>query len=62
MPVLPPTAPPGLRIAESPGRGRGVFVTRAFAIGDVIERAAAIPFARELAAPLRGTTLDDSWF
>jgi len=60
--VIEPSAPPGLCIAESPGRGRGVFAARAFAIGDVLERAAALPFARELAAPLRGTTLDDYWF
>ena len=61
-PVPEPTAPAGLRIAVSPGRGRGVFATRTFEIGDLIERAAAIPFARELVAPLRATLLDDYWF
>lgn len=33
------TPPVGLEIRHSPGRGRGVFATRAFARGEVIERA-----------------------
>jgi hypothetical protein len=57
-----PSAPPGLRIAPSPGRGRGVFATRAFAPGEVIERAAVIVFPRAAVAALRGTVLDDYWF
>lgn len=56
------SAPPGLRVGESPGRGRGVFAARAFAVGEVIERAPVIVFPRAEVRPLRGTLLDDYWF
>lgn len=57
-----PSAPPGLAIASTPGRGRGVFAARAFRRGEVIERAPVIPFARSIVAPLAGSILDDYWF
>ncbi len=61
-PVLTPTAPPGLRVQASPGRGRGVFAARAFAVGELIERAAVIVFPRTDVQALVGTLLDDYWF
>jgi len=57
-----PSAPPGLRIGPSPGRGRGVFAARAFAAGEVIERAAVLVFPRDEVRPLAGTLLDNYWF
>jgi|RhiMethySRZTD1v2_1073278.scaffolds.fasta_scaffold2082937_1 SET domain-containing protein len=57
-----PTVPPGLRIGPSPGRGRGVFATRAFAAGEVIERAPVLVFPRADVRPLAGTLLDHYWF
>ena len=36
-----------VRIADSPGRGRGVFAARAFAAGETIERAPVIDFSPE---------------
>jgi uncharacterized protein len=33
----PTTTPPGIRVAHSSGAGKGVFATRDFATGDVIE-------------------------
>jgi hypothetical protein len=56
------TAPPGLRIGTTSGRGRGVFATRAFAPGELLERASVIVFERALTAQLRGSVLDDYWF
>ena len=58
----PPSAPPGLCIAEVPGRGRGVVAARAFRAGEVIERAPVVVFLREQVRPLEGTLLDDYWF
>ena len=60
--VPSPTAPPGLRIGTTAGRGRGVFATRAFASGELLERAAVVVFERAFTAQLRGTVLDDYWF
>lgn len=57
-----PSAPPGLRIGDVEGRGRGVFATRAFRAGEVIERAPVVVFPREIVRPLEGTLLDDYWF
>ena len=57
-----PSAPPNLRIAQSAGRGRGVFAEQAFGAGEVIERAPVIVFARTDVRPLAGTLLDDYWF
>lgn len=56
------SAPLGLRIAESPGRGRGVFATRDFGAGEPIERAPVVIVPRAQLLPLRGTLLDDYWF
>lgn len=56
------SAAPGLRIARAQGRGRGVFAARAFAAGEVIERAPVVVFPRALVAPLEGSLLDDYWF
>lgn len=60
--MLEPTAPPGLRVAESSGRGRGVFATRAFAKDEVLERAPVLVISRAIVRPLEGTRLDDYWF
>ena len=57
-----PSAPPGLCVRTVPGRGRGVHASRAFAAGEVVERAPVIVFPRAAVAPLRGSTLDDYWF
>lgn len=56
------SAPPGLRVAEAPGRGRGVFATRPFRSGEVLERAPVVVFPRETVQALEGTLLDDYWF
>ena len=56
------SAPPGLRVADAGPRGRGVFATRAFAPGEVIEVAPVLTFARALVEPLRGSRLDDYQF
>ena len=57
--LLPPS---GLAVHEAKGRGRGVFATRPFRQGDLIERAPVIVVPRAQVAPLRGTLLDDYWF
>lgn len=57
-----PTAPPGLRVCESSGRGRGVFAARAFRAGEVLERAPVVVFPREVVRLVQGTRLDDYWF
>ena len=57
-----PSAPVGLRVVESEGRGRGLVATRAFRRGEVLERAPVIVVARSLLQPLRGSLLDDYWF
>jgi uncharacterized protein len=57
-----PTSPPGLAVRMTAARGRGVFATRAFASGEVIECAPVIVIPREQVAALRGTLLDDYWF
>ena len=56
------SAPVGLRVVESNGRGRGLAAARAFRRGEVIERAPVIVVARALLPPVRGTVLDDYWF
>jgi SET domain-containing protein len=60
--IVEPSAPPGLCVRSSPGRGRGVFALRAFAPGDVVERAPVVVFPRVLVSGLGGTVLDDYWF
>ena len=57
-----PSAPPGLRIATTAARGRGVFAARAFRRDEVIERAPVIVFPRSDVRALQGTLLDDYWF
>jgi hypothetical protein len=57
-----PLPPRGVRVAALPGRGRGVVAARAFAAGELIERAPVIVVPRADVAPLRGTLLDDYWF
>jgi len=57
-----PSAPPGLRIGTTPSRGRGVFATRAFRAGEVIERAPVVVFPRVDVHGLERTLLDDYWF
>jgi ribosomal protein S18 acetylase RimI-like enzyme len=47
-----------IRIAESPGRGRGVFASRSFAAGETIERAPVIVFAPEHWEHINRTTLE----
>lgn len=39
-----------------------MFATRAFAVGERIERAPVLVVPRTDVAPLRGTLLDDYWF
>jgi hypothetical protein len=53
---------PGLRIGEAAGCGRGVFATRTFQVGEVIERAPVVVFPRALVRPLEGSVLDSYWF
>lgn len=57
-----PSAPPGLRVGDAGARGRGVFATRAFRTGEVIEVAPVLVFPRALVEPLRGSRLDDYQF
>ncbi|HZN39514.1 MAG TPA: SET domain-containing protein-lysine N-methyltransferase [Planctomycetota bacterium] len=57
-----PSAPDGLRVIESNGRGRGLVAARAFRRGEVIERAPVIVVARKLLQTQRGSVLDDYWF
>jgi hypothetical protein len=57
-----PQPPHGVRVVELPGRGRGLVAARAFAEGELIERAPVIVVPRGDVAPLRGTLLDDYWF
>ncbi len=57
-----PSPPWDVRIAELPGRGRGIVAARAFVPGEVVERAPVLVVPRRDLAPLRGTLLDDYWF
>jgi SET domain-containing protein len=57
-----PTAAPGLAVRDAGSRGRGVFATRAFAAGAVLERAPVLVIPRRDCAPLRGSLLDSYWF
>ncbi|MBL8733162.1 MAG: SET domain-containing protein-lysine N-methyltransferase [Planctomycetes bacterium] len=61
-PGQPPLPPGGVEVRDTPGRGRGVFATRRFHQGEVIERAPVIVVPRSLIAPLKGSLLDDYWF
>jgi uncharacterized protein len=57
--VTPPT---GVRVDESPGRGRGVFATRPFRTSETIERAPVVPFPAEEWELFVKTRLDDYCF
>ncbi len=50
------------RVAESPGRGRGVLATRAFKAGDTIERLPVIAFPAEDWEHVVETSLNDFCF
>lgn len=56
------TLPAGLRLAEFPGRGRGVVAARAFVAGERIECAPVLVVPRADAALLQGRLLDSYWF
>jgi uncharacterized protein len=57
-----PAVPAGVRVAESDGRGRGVFALRAFKAGETIERAPVIPFPAAQWKLMEATVLDDFCF
>ena len=50
--------PPAVRVATSPGKGRGVFATRAIAAGETIERAPVLPLPKAAEAHVLATPLD----
>jgi GNAT superfamily N-acetyltransferase len=52
-------APPAIRVRESPGRGRGVFASRAFAAGETIERAPVVVITAEDWERIGSTGLGD---
>jgi uncharacterized protein len=56
------TVAAGLRVAEIPGRGRGVLAARSFAAGERIECAPVLVVPRADAALLQGRLLDSYWF
>lgn len=60
--AVAPSAPLDLVVRESPGRGRGVFAARAFAVGELLERAPVLVVPRSQVESLRGTLLDDYFF
>ncbi|MFO0745761.1 MAG: SET domain-containing protein [Myxococcota bacterium] len=53
---------PGLRLAPVPGKGRGVFASRAFAKGEVVEVAPVLVLPPEQQDRLDGTVLDSYVF
>jgi uncharacterized protein len=57
-----PAHAPAARVADSPGRGRGVFALKAFKDGETIERAPVIPFPAEQWQLLMESVLDDFVF
>jgi uncharacterized protein len=59
---LAPELPVAARVAESPGRGRGLFATRRLPAGTVIERAPVLIVPRTQLPALRSTVLDDYLF
>lgn len=58
-PIEPPA---GLRVGLSPGKGRGVFATRAFARGDVVEVAPVLVLPADQQDRIDGTVLDSYVF
>jgi len=57
--LLPPA---GLRIGASQGRGRGVFATRAFACGELVEVAPVLVLPAKQQGSVDGTVLDSYVF
>jgi ribosomal protein S18 acetylase RimI-like enzyme len=57
-----PAPAPAVRVADSPGRGRGVFALKAFKDGETIERAPVIPFPAEQWQLFIESVLDDFVF
>lgn len=58
-PVVPTIdAEPGRRTAPSPRHGAGVFATRDFAVGDIIERCPVLVISDEDEEHIAGTALD----
>jgi uncharacterized protein len=52
----------GLRVGHSPGRGRGIFATRDFAQGELIERTPAIVLPGEQRPLVASTSLRNYYF
>ncbi|MCC6619795.1 MAG: SET domain-containing protein-lysine N-methyltransferase [Deltaproteobacteria bacterium] len=57
--IVPPT---GVRVGESPGKGRGVFATRPIARGEVVEVAPVIVVPPAEQAGIDGTHLESYLF
>ena len=57
-----PAPAPAVRVADSPGRGRGVFALKAFKDGETIERAPVIPVPAEQWQLFIESVLDDFVF
>ena len=47
-----------LLIAETPGKGRGVFAARAFAAGEIIDTSPVVPLSAAESANIDGSILD----
>lgn len=58
-PVDPPT---GVRVGPAPGKGRGVFATRAFRRGEVVEVAPVLVLPPDQQDRIDGTVLDSYVF
>ena len=58
VPEVPIDAPEGLRVAPSPRHGNGVFATRRFAPGDVVERCPVLVIDAEHEDLVADTALD----
>ena len=54
-----PSAPPGLEVRRIRGKGRGVFATRGFLKGEVIERCPVIPLTEKEWKRIGKTRLGD---
>jgi len=52
----------GVRVGESPGKGRGVFATRAFLRGEVVEVAPVVVVPADEQARIDGTLLESYLF
>lgn len=56
------TPPSGVRVEPAPGKGRGVFATRAFERGDVVEVAPVLVLPPDQQDRVDGTVLDSYVF